>query len=153
MTENQKFGHMDPALKARWINALLSGDYKQGQGLLRDARNGHCCLGVLCDVLKDEVGGTWEQMNDGSYKFVLPEDGREDQPFVTAGLPEVIVSMTGVSSLGDFAVEAEASEVLDFQYIKAGGDDDDRYGYSSLSSMNDDGEPFEVIAKVIDRHF
>lgn len=39
------------SLKERWIEALRSGKYAQGQGALRKvARNEYCCLGVLCDL-------------------------------------------------------------------------------------------------------
>lgn len=40
---------MDAELKAKWIEALRSGKYKQTRQILRDG-NGHCCLGVLCEV-------------------------------------------------------------------------------------------------------
>jgi hypothetical protein len=41
------------ALKRKWVEALRSGEYEQGQGKLRKVENGrtyHCCLGVLCEV-------------------------------------------------------------------------------------------------------
>lgn len=38
----------------RWIEALRSGKYKQGQGEL-NCNNNFCCLGVLCDLYKDEL--------------------------------------------------------------------------------------------------
>lgn len=44
---------MTPELKAKWIAALRSGEYKQTTGrLVRVERDGykHCCLGVLCEV-------------------------------------------------------------------------------------------------------
>lgn len=46
---------MDQELKAKWVKALRSGDYKQTQDFLRD-EDGFCCLGVLCDV----AGAVWE---------------------------------------------------------------------------------------------
>lgn len=46
---------MDVDLKTKWLAALRSGKYKQGQRALK--RNDEfCCLGVLCDVL----GADWE---------------------------------------------------------------------------------------------
>lgn len=49
---------MDPALKAKWVEALDSGKYPQAVGLLRSANGrGFCCLGVLCDVM----GAEWER--------------------------------------------------------------------------------------------
>lgn len=40
--------------KQKWINALRSGEFKQGDGVLLDEGNDeplHCCLGVGCIVL------------------------------------------------------------------------------------------------------
>jgi hypothetical protein len=45
---------MDPEVKAKWVEALRSGEYKQGQLLLKkerpDGTAKHCCLGVLCEI-------------------------------------------------------------------------------------------------------
>lgn len=41
---------MNAKLKAKWIKALRSGEFKQGRGSLRRVSNGvqeYCCLGVL----------------------------------------------------------------------------------------------------------
>jgi len=42
---------MNAELKAKWIEALRSGRYKQGRGFLRNANDEFCCLGVLCDIV------------------------------------------------------------------------------------------------------
>jgi hypothetical protein len=47
---------MNKELKARWVAALRSGKYAQGQGYLRVGDN-FCCLGVLCDII-DSKGWT-----------------------------------------------------------------------------------------------
>ncbi|NBQ68164.1 MAG: hypothetical protein EBU46_04735, partial [Nitrosomonadaceae bacterium] len=45
---------MKAEIKQRWLNALRSGKYKQGEGSLRQLDNEgkpqYCCLGVLCDL-------------------------------------------------------------------------------------------------------
>lgn len=44
---------MDPNIKALWVNALRSGQYKQISGSLCKVVNGdacYCALGVLCDI-------------------------------------------------------------------------------------------------------
>ena len=47
---------MKPAVKKRWVKALRSGEYEQGQfSLCKD--NKFCCLGVLLDT---EVSFDWE---------------------------------------------------------------------------------------------
>jgi hypothetical protein len=48
---------MDPKLKAAWVKALRSGNYKQGQNKLYANEPGanrasYCCLGVLCRVIE-----------------------------------------------------------------------------------------------------
>jgi hypothetical protein len=40
---------MNPEIRARWCAALRSGNYRQGQKMLR-AGDSYCCLGVLCDL-------------------------------------------------------------------------------------------------------
>lgn len=37
-------------LQKEWLKALRSGKYKQGRGWLRDAEDGFCCLGVMCEL-------------------------------------------------------------------------------------------------------
>ena len=47
-------------VKAAWLEALRSGQYTQGEGALR-AGDRYCCLGVLCDVYRKDVGvGEWK---------------------------------------------------------------------------------------------
>lgn len=68
--------------RVKWVEALTSGAYKQTTGTLRDS-NGFCCLGVLCDITKDEVDGVWEDdrmhiKGEGfGYTFNLPHSVRE----------------------------------------------------------------------------
>jgi hypothetical protein len=43
--------------KNLWLEALRSGKYKQTVGFLKVQREGerfYCCLGVLCEILKDK---------------------------------------------------------------------------------------------------
>lgn len=44
---------MDSVLKQKWVDALRSGAYKQGNGYLRTKEDKFCCLGVLCDLMAD----------------------------------------------------------------------------------------------------
>lgn len=53
---------MDPEIKARWVEALRSGVFTQGQSRLRDDTGDevkHCCLGVLCALAQAEGGRPW----------------------------------------------------------------------------------------------
>lgn len=52
---------MNPRIKKLWTDALrgkLDKKYVQTAGTLRDS-NGHCCLGVLCDLHSQETGNEW----------------------------------------------------------------------------------------------
>ena len=51
---------MEPELKQKWIEALVSGKYKQGTQALKRADN-FCCLGVLCDLLYPD---RWEMVDE-----------------------------------------------------------------------------------------
>ena len=43
---------MNKEIKKLWLEALRSGEYKQGQGQLHNIKEGtFCCLGVLCDII------------------------------------------------------------------------------------------------------
>ena len=50
---------MNHEIKAKWVAALRSGEYKQGQRYLR-VDDTFCCLGVLCDLHAKATGGEWE---------------------------------------------------------------------------------------------
>lgn len=53
---------MNPEVKAKWLEALRSGEYKQGREYLRRG-NYYCCLGVLCDIAVKE--GVISENRDG----------------------------------------------------------------------------------------
>lgn len=52
---------MKKSWKTKWLAALRSGKYKQGQSTLRavddKGRKSFCCLGVLCDITS---GRSWD---------------------------------------------------------------------------------------------
>lgn len=45
-------------IKAKWIAALRSGEYKQGIGCLHESDE-YCCLGVLCDLHAKATRNDW----------------------------------------------------------------------------------------------
>lgn len=54
---------MNPEIKAKWVAALRSGEYKQGTCFLKqesDHPHAFCCLGVLCDIAAKEGIIDWE---------------------------------------------------------------------------------------------
>ena len=59
---------MDAELKANWVKALRSGEYKQAIDELRNF-NGFCCLGVLLDI---SGHGHW------GYEGYIVNDGYDE---------------------------------------------------------------------------
>lgn len=101
-----------------WVDALRSGDYKQGRGtlktLLSENVTQHCCLGVLCDIL-DPNG--WEHAD---YSV-------SDRWHIHS------------SALTPAPVNQQLGNLV-------GGPDIDPLVPRRVHSMNDDGDSFEAIA-------
>lgn len=66
---------MNQEIKKKWVDALRSGEYKQGTEHLK--KDGcFCCLGVLMDIYKKENGEEWtgeEQKFDGILSTEIVE--------------------------------------------------------------------------------
>lgn len=67
---------MTPELKAKWVEALRSGEYKQTAGIMHSDENGEdsfCCLGVLCEVMSVPRYGRGYSFKGFGYKaFGIP---------------------------------------------------------------------------------
>lgn len=62
---------MNAEVKAKWVKALRSGKFKQGQQAMYDRDNNTlCCLGVLCVV--QEIDSLNHMGNGGQYGNVTP---------------------------------------------------------------------------------
>lgn len=64
-TKHDYFAGEIGARRLKWIEALESGEYKQGKKQLGDAKTGFCCLGVGCMVL----GTAYQPEHDNSGDF------------------------------------------------------------------------------------
>lgn len=126
---------MDQKVKADWVAALRSGDYRQGNGALRwqspiEKLDHFCCLGVLCDLAeKSEVVGS-PIVNVTRYFYgETAEDGH---------LPDEVVIWAGLS--------AEDPDI-DYHFVN---DHDEPATYNTLSEANDNGLTFAEIADIIE---
>jgi hypothetical protein len=61
---------MVPEIKAKWVEALRSGEYEQGCGALRTEDGKYCCLGVLTDLYCKAKGVTFDGVTR-SNRWVL----------------------------------------------------------------------------------
>ena len=128
---------MDPVIKAEWVAALRSRRYEQARSILRLPGVGHCCLGVLCDVVDP---ARWK--SDESSQYVWAE-GDASASILPDGLIIHIGMPSGVDGVeaGEFALPGGVQ----------GADGEYRYW---LSGLNDSGEfTFDQIADLIDYFF
>jgi hypothetical protein len=58
--------------RTKWATALTSGVYPQGVGQLRNSLGSYCCLGVACEVFKNELGIV--ERRPGASIFAVGED-------------------------------------------------------------------------------
>lgn len=136
---------MNKDIKARWIAALRSGEYKQGQEFLRarryervDADNcpiyeeRFCCLGVLCDLYIKEVDVPEEFVK--GYQVGSPYYTYDGHSGV---LPDAVQEWAELDSdVGEFRIN-----------------DDGFSKFQQLTKLNDKGKTFEEIADVIEEYF
>jgi len=121
---------MNPLIKAKWVSALRSGEFKQGTMQLRTLDDKYCCLGVLCalavreGVIDPPLPGVQGQFTDAYYfdgnKNYVPLSVRQ-----WAGLED---------SVGGYHVEGVETEQV-------------------LAVNNDASMPFPQIADIIEKHF
>lgn len=82
---------IDQETKDKWIAALRSGEYKQGNSRLRyddELGSSFCCLGVLCEVMGKEVHRS--RLGTEGYLFSWSGGGVRK---CTAELPSVIIGL------------------------------------------------------------
>lgn len=140
-----------------WIPALRSGEYRQGEGLLRSAGyegDLFCCLGVAAHEASRVLDGAVEwtgPTNEGVFTIFCCGRGSRSV------LPQTLAKMFGISDSGEFvdAVEVDR-DVLATMSESARRALDSSAGrlshhYYSLVELNDSGEfTFDDIATIIE---
>jgi hypothetical protein len=142
---------VNPEVKAKWLAALRSGEYRQGKHALNTGgpEGQFCCLGVLCEVaLQEGLEGL-----------------ERTQPFASEGDDDAAeLHYNGESGRLPYRVQVWAdltdpnpstsrtyAEVLPEQYSNPNS----MYGKVkiTLAELNDSGYTFQQIADVIERDF
>jgi hypothetical protein len=134
---------MNKTIATKWVKALRSGKYKQGEAYLCQITNKgkkHCCLGVLTEmyqaeqkakkkkVLPAKVGKIYHDATFDVVKYGSGECAAEE-------LPVAVKRWAGMGGrLGEFDVESDGY-------------------FGSLSHMNDDGCSFKKIANFIEKNY
>ena len=129
---------MKTEIAKKWIKALRSGKYKQGQSLLKqyDAKNQprHCCLGVLCELYNETMKKNHKKIltvNKTSNNGFCPENGYVTFSGEGESLPPVVKKWAGMKS---------NNGEIDYRF------------YGSLADMNDSGKTFKTISNTIEKN-
>jgi len=118
-------------IKEKFTEALVSGDYKQTTGQLRDDC-GFCALGVLCDLfIKENKEYKWKRL---SHDY-SPEEKTIGHGFGV--LPKVVGDWAGVNTLDVTFEEEHDGELSD----------------SSIMDRNDEGDDFLDIANIVEERW
>jgi hypothetical protein len=118
---------MNSDIKQRWVDALRSGTYTQGEGRLRTP-TGYCCLGVLCDL--------YDPMNWDGHSYVGEQ----------YTLPDIVSEWADIMN-DPYFVSNNSQEYGDAVDL----DNPERV---YLGSLNDDAKmSFAEIANVIEKEF
>jgi hypothetical protein len=124
---------MNPEVKKRWVEALRSGKFAQGTGVLHRAQDDtFCCLGVLCAVAVED--GIVTEVEPGPYsQYAFKYRSITDADDINAtSPPQAVIDWAGLP--------ADDPQVTD-------GDDPE----SSLMTMNDSNRrTFAEIADAIE---
>lgn len=84
--------------KAKWVEALRSGNYKQGKELLfKKSNNTYCCLGVACVVAGAKI-------DDGNIRLLIreypPIEGVGKVPAVLKGGTQEAMTLANMNDNG-----------------------------------------------------
>ena len=137
---------MNSEVKAKWLEALRSGKYRQSRYKLRSLDNGFCCLGVLCDIYTKEVGGSWKLDKAGlsdSYEMVS-DSGHES---VRSELPSFVRNWADLEWFNPQVHVAKGE--CDFPQVHVAKGECD-FVPATLAELNDEGRSFKEIADIID---
>lgn len=143
---------MNPEIKALWIEALRSGEYKQGRGCLKADYSGkaqYCCLGVLTELaVKAGVieEGTTDFDGEYCYSDVTPDGYKRTEQF---GLPLRVQEWSGVDN-----TSGRLADPIDFTKPGCSCGCEGAMLAPSLICLNDTAKyTFAQIADVIEEQF
>jgi len=117
---------MNQNIKQRWIAALRSGEYKQGDGYLAEFQDGsyhYCCLGVLYEIAVADgvINSSLSPMDD--------YDGNYGSSKSHSYLPDEVIDWAELRSNNPWIANSS----------------------NTLAGFNDSGASFEEIANIIER--
>lgn len=138
---------LKPEIKAKWLAALRSGEYKQTQGTLhyrdRQGNDSYCCLGVLCEITENCTSDYDEAHEQFVYHYGSSSSLSSDTlPFELA--QEIGEDVDTICVLNSAAVAPIIKDL--YPSIVKGMENE-----TALSELNDEGVDFLAIADIIDK--
>jgi hypothetical protein len=119
---------MNKEIAKKWVKALRSGKYKQGQAVLHGTKGGkdtHCCLGVLCDLYQQDRRSKKKKMLNVDYYWGgVTYDGAETD------LPDAVLKWAGMKT-NDGTWDIEDGEISNLVYLN----DDKRSSFNKIASI------------------
>lgn len=114
---------MKQSVKEKWTQFLRSGEYEQTQGKLRGEGNKRCCLGVLCDIYKQEhENAEWEYDGSGANFVVYKDEDKEQiKDFSHGGLPRPVYKWAELEDVDGSLVELPGEGTFDLSTVNDGG--------------------------------
>ena len=110
---------MNKDVKAKWVEALRSGYYKQGKYKLRDLGDYYDATGVLCDLAANAsvIGSpTRYDAPDGIFFGYTYGDAKSNDSFAT-GLPRAVREWAGIEYRLAYRVALMGDEGKTFNQI------------------------------------
>lgn len=132
---------MDAGIKADWLTALRSGEYKQGKGYLKNEVIGspqYCCLGVLCELAVKAGVIEESELDQDEYvhSFSSKRPGIGGLSHSSSYLPQGVADWAGIHYQGKIHHDDESGRVR-----------------VDLADLNDYKLDFAGIADVIEKEF
>lgn len=87
---------MDPDVKDEWVNALRSGEYIQGQRVLKSGPNSYCCLGVLCAIHGRHQDAFVDFEKDARGEWGYPFKGQCEKGKAYLLPPDIVYEWSGL---------------------------------------------------------
>lgn len=134
---------MNSDVKNLWIDALLSGKYKQGHECLKDHNGRYCCLGVLCDLAVKANVIPEPVTKEESYECPMTE--LTSYKLVTYFGSPIINHRGDIIKENHVVLPPEVTKWAGLNSYDPTTNEDGR----TLSNLNDDGYTFQVLANII----
>lgn len=137
---------MNKRIKKLWVEALRSGDYKQGHYILKNIvenQEEFCCLGVLSDLyFKEHLNEQWVKDDDGLEAILVKEASYFEN--------ELLTNKIARWAKCDIDPSVDITNYKHISNIKKVLEKANENNMISLAVLNDCGSSFELIANLIE---